>query len=203
MASQADPIVFYLYNVFNSEEIRQLLVDRFRSSGHSRRIDFINWDCLNEKPPRGGDLYVFDSVILSHMCATSHIRRMPDIIDTDGNFQWALDTTKYQNANYGLPLMLCADVIISPREKDKGASNILELDGKVSIPMKSLVSNYYLGYKINMDQTAEKNAEGAAAALEKMCRMIGGASELPKARLSQNYGKAIEARISPTGRECG
>lgn len=67
MVENTDPIVFYLYNAFNSEEVRQLLIDKFRSSGHCRRIDFIDWDCLNEKPPRGGDLYIFDSVVLSHM----------------------------------------------------------------------------------------------------------------------------------------
>ena len=190
MVENTDPIVFYLYNAFNSEEVRQLLIDKFRSSGHCRRIDFIDWDCLNEKPPRGGDLYIFDSVVLSHMCANSYIRKMPEINDKEGIFQWALDTTKYKNANYGVSLMLCADVIISTRQKDKGTANILELDGKVAVPMKSLVSNYYLGYKINMDQTAEKNAKSAAAAMEKMCRMIGGASELPKARVSKNYGIA-------------
>ena len=124
------------------------------------------------------------------MCANSYIRKMPEIIDKEGIFQWALDTTKYKNANYGVPLMLCADVINSTRQKDKGTANILELDGKVAVPMKPLVSNYYLGYKINMDQTAEKNAKSAAAAMEKMCRMIGGASELPKARVSKNYGIA-------------
>ena len=80
MVENTDPIVFYLYNAFNSEEVRQLLIDKFRSSGHCRRIDFIDWDCLNEKPPRGGDLYIFDSVVLSHMCANSYIRKMPEII---------------------------------------------------------------------------------------------------------------------------
>ena len=108
MVENTDPIVFYLYNAFNSEEVRQLLIDKFRSSGHCRRIDFIDWDCLNEKPPRGGDLYILDSVVLSHMCANSYIRKMPEIIDKEGIFQWALDTTKYKNANYGVPLMLCA-----------------------------------------------------------------------------------------------
>lgn len=133
MVENTDPIVFYLYNAFNSEEVRQLLIDKFRSSGHCRRIDFIDWDCLNEKPPRGGDLYIFDSVVLSHMCANSYIRKMPEIIDKEGIFQWALDTTKYKNANYGVPLMLCADVIISTRQKDKGTANIFELDGKVDL----------------------------------------------------------------------
>ena len=75
MVENTDPIVFYLYNAFNSEEVRQLLIDKFRSSGHCRRIDFIDWDCLNEKPPRGGDLYIFDSVVLSHMCANSYAVR--------------------------------------------------------------------------------------------------------------------------------
>lgn len=32
MVENTDPIVFYLYNAFNSEEVRQLLIDKFRSS---------------------------------------------------------------------------------------------------------------------------------------------------------------------------
>ena len=29
MVENTDPIVFYLYNAFNSEEVRQLLIDKF------------------------------------------------------------------------------------------------------------------------------------------------------------------------------
>lgn len=120
---------------------------------------------------------------LEHWCC----KRFTAFLEKQGIFEWTLDTTKYKQHNYGLPVMLCADVIISRRAQDPGTAHIHELQGRVAIPIKSLAAYYYLGYKINQEGSA---AEAAWAAMDKMCRMIGGSAELPKARVSQNYGIA-------------
>lgn len=139
------PIVFYQYFDFSDSSFYCELIERyFRQTGHTRNIDFRIWNCYDGLPGRDGDLYSYDAVTLSSLVDKGYVSVLPDVINTDNTFDWIMDRILVRKKSYGIPIMLCSNVIICRKKDDKRIENIMDLKNNVAIPVKSLFMNYYL-----------------------------------------------------------
>ena len=141
----SSPIIFYYYfDLADTEAFCELLRRRFVESGHVREIKFRSWDCYDDPPGRDGDVYCYDALVLSTLADEGYIRVLPDIIDTSRVFPWILDRSRIRNKIYGIPMMTCANVLISRTEDHVSARSIYELPEGLAAPMKSMAMTYYL-----------------------------------------------------------
>ena len=139
------PIVFYTFEYLsNSARFRTLLEDRFRNTGHTRRIEFRYWDCYHEIPDTDGDLYAYDACAMSALVDKGIIRVLPEIIDTGKVFDWILDRSRIRGKTYGFPFMTCANVLICRKKDYTPINNIFEIEGGLSAPLKSMLGYYNL-----------------------------------------------------------
>ena len=69
------PIIFYTFEYLSdSARFHTLLEERFRNTGHTRRIEFRPWDCYHEIPDTDGDIYVYDACTMSALVDKGIIR---------------------------------------------------------------------------------------------------------------------------------
>ena len=136
--------IYYYYDFTDTDLFCALLEKRFRETGHKRRLRFIRWNCYKEEPGRDGDLFIYDAVVLSALADKGYLHRLPDVINTDNMFSWTIDRSKVQKKTYGIPLMICANVLICRRKDDLNIRNIMDLHEPAVIPLKSMLLYYYL-----------------------------------------------------------
>lgn len=139
------PIVFYQYfDTTSTDYFQRRVRERFRETGHRREIDFRIWDCYDEPPGRDGDIFSYDCIVLNALCDKGYLRQLPEIVDTEGVFQWMLDTTKIKRKLYALPFITCFNAIICRRRDYTGIDNIFDIKGQLVAPLRSMISTYYL-----------------------------------------------------------
>ena len=142
---ELSPIIFYYYcDLTDTDAFCALLRRRFVESGHSREIIFRNWRCYDSPPGRDGDVFCYDALVMTTLAYEGYIRVLPDIIDTSRVFPWVLDRSRIRNKIYGIPLMLCTNLLICREEDRLPARNIYELPAGTTAPLKSMAMTYYL-----------------------------------------------------------
>ena len=165
------PIIFYTFEYLsNSARFRTLLEERFRNTGHTRRIEFRHWDCYHEIPDTDGDLYCYDACVMSALVDKGIIRVLPEIIDTDKVFDWILERSKIMGKTYGFPFMTCANVLICRKKDYTPANNIFEIKGGLSAPLKSMLGYYSVLAFCNY----QDSGEGIINTIERIFRAMGG-----------------------------
>ena len=165
------PIIFYTFEYLsNSARFRTLLEERFRNTGHTRRIEFRHWDCYHEIPDTDGDLYCYDACVMSALVDKGIIRVLPEIIDTDKVFDWILDRSKIMGKTFGFPFMTCANVLICRKKDYTPANNIFEIKGGLSAPLKSMLGYYSVLAFCNY----QDSGEGIINTIERIFRAMGG-----------------------------
>ena len=165
------PIIFYTFEYLsNSARFRTLLEERFRNTGHTRRIEFRHWDCYHEIPDTDGDLYCYDACVMSALADKGIIRVLPEIIDTDKVFDWILDRSKIMGKTFGFPFMTCANVLICRKKDYTPANNIFEIEGGLSAPLKSMLGYYSVLAFCNY----QDSGEGIVNTIERIFRAMGG-----------------------------
>ena len=165
------PIIFYTFEYLsNSARFRTLLEERFRNTGHTRRIEFRHWDCYHEIPDTDGDLYCYDACVMSALADKGIIRVLPEIIDTDKVFDWILDRSKIMGKTFGFPFMTCANVLICRKKDYTPANNIFEIKGGLSAPLKSILGYYSVLAFCNY----QDSGEGIINTIERIFRAMGG-----------------------------
>ena len=165
------PIIFYFFvYLSNSDRFRTLLEERFRNTGHTRRIEFRHWDCYHEIPDTDGDLYCYDACVMSALVDKGIIRVLPEIIDTDKVFDWILDRSKIMGKTFGFPFMTCANVLICRKKDYTPANNIFEIEGGLSAPLKSMLGYYSVLAFCNY----QDSGEGIINTIERIFRAMGG-----------------------------
>ena len=143
--SDGAPIIIYYYFDLSDTEAFCLNLEKwFRDSGHTRPLEFRNWNCYNEKPGYDGDIYCYDAIVMSTLVDEGYLRVLPDIIDTGRVFPWILDRSRIHNKIYGIPLMACSNVLICREEDDFPMSNIFDIPQGLAAPLKSMAYFYYL-----------------------------------------------------------
>ena len=178
------PIVFYYYfDVSDSDAFCSELERRFRESGHNRPIEFHSWNCYNDAPPEGGDIYCYDGLALSGLVHDGYIRQLPDIIDTTKMFDWILDRSRIHNKIYGIPFLTCAAVLICRDGEAKQIRNIYELPNSVAAPMQSMINNYY-AYALCNFQSRKEDLKKALLYFKNLL----GEEDYEKSRFSQYDG---------------
>ena len=67
------PINFFYFNMTGTQSFCDLLEKWYRKSGHSRPINFIQWNCYRELPGEDADLIAYDGVVLSRVFDSSNM----------------------------------------------------------------------------------------------------------------------------------
>ena len=166
---KTDPLIVYCYRQISDASVfRDLVSERFRRTGHERVVEFRFWDCYKQLPGRDGDLYIFDGMVLSALADKGYIRRLPDIIDTSEVFEWVLNGSKVRKQIFGIPFMLCANVLIYRKNGNMPIDNLAA--GQVAAPMKSLIGEYYVFSYFN----SPHRDEGSLHTLKRLRALIGG-----------------------------
>ena len=172
-------VVYYYYDFTDSDYFCRELERRFRVSGHTRPIEFINWNCYKTLPGRDGDIFIYDAIAMSALVHEGFLHRLPDVIDTSDMFGWTIDKSKVRKKTYGIPLMICANTLICRREDDRNIRNIMQLHESVAIPVRTMLMYYYLQAFCNYQDKSEK----PSAVLRHLTELIGGQSFLDQSTL--------------------
>jgi hypothetical protein len=174
------PIIFYTFEYLgDSSRFRTLLEERFRNTGHTRRIEFRHWDCYHEVPETDGDIYVYDACTMSALVDKGIIRILPEIIDTGNVFDWILDRSRIRGKIYGFPFMTCTNVLICRKKDYTPVNNIFEIEGGLSAPLKSMLGYYSVLAFCNY----QDRGEGSIKAITKIFNAMGGREAFEESKL--------------------
>ena len=181
--STGEPLIVYCYRQISDASVfRDLVYERFRRTGHTCEIEFRFWDCYKQPPGRDGDLYIYDGMTLSALADKGYIRRLPDIIDTSGFFEWVLNGSRVRKQIFGIPFMLCSNVLICRRSDYVPIDRLTE--GQIAAPMKSLIGEYYVFSYFN----SPHRDEGSLRTLKRLRALIGGRDAYEHSRFAEYDG---------------
>ncbi len=179
------PIIVYYYDILTEPELFCCLLERrFRETGHTRPIEFRSWPCYRELPGRDGDLFIYDGITASALEEKGFLHELPDVIRTDGVFEWVLDKSKVRQKTYGTPIMLCSNVLICRKEDDFDIHSILDLHEETAIPLKSMIHQYYLLAFCNYQEFSDRCFD----AIIRLAKHAGSAENLEHSRLADFDG---------------
>ncbi len=136
---ELSPIIFYYDELDGLEYLWPKLEERFQQTGHARRILFREYDSYKELPGTDGDLYTYDAVTLSALVDKGFLRSLPKTVTCTSVFPWIMEKSKIRQRSYGVPFMLCANVLICRQKDDPHIQNILELNENAAIPLRSML----------------------------------------------------------------
>ena len=177
-------VLYYYYDLTDTDRFCRLLKQQFRASGHTRGIRFVNWNCYKELPGRDGDLFIYDGVAMSALVDKGFLHQLPDVIDVHDMFSWTIDKGKVRQKTYGVPLMVCANALICRREDDRNIRSIMDLHEPVAIPLRSMVMYYYLQAFCNYQNEPDK----CARIIRHLIELIGGGDSVDRSSLSDYDG---------------
>ena len=184
-APDASPIViYYFYDLSDTAYFCRILQQRFRETGHTRPLQFIEWNCYKEQPGKDGDIFIYDAVAMSTLVDKGYLQRLPDIIDVGDMFTWVIDKSKVWQKTYGVPLMICANSLICRRQDDRQISNVMELNESVAIPMRSMLMYYYLQSFCNYQDRSDRYYE----VMQHLTKLMGGKAFLEQSSLKEYNG---------------
>lgn len=179
------PIVIYCYYDFaDTGYFCQELERRFRMSGHTRPVKFINWNSYRSLPGRDGDIFIYDAIAMSALVDKGFLHQLPEIIDTGDMFSWTIDKSKVRKKTYGIPLMICANTLFCRKEDDRNIKNIMQLHDSMAIPLRSMLFYYYLQAFCNYQDKSEK----VSAVLAHLKDLMGGEALLDRSTLADYDG---------------
>lgn len=137
-------ILYYYFDISDSADFCVKLEKWFRSTGHTRPLEFRSWNCYDDKPGHDGDIYCYDAVVMSTLVDEGYLHELPDIIDTSKVFPWILDCSRIHDKIFEIPLMTCANVLICREADFFPMNNIFDIPHGLAAPLKSMASFYYL-----------------------------------------------------------
>ena len=175
-------VIYYYYDFADTDYFCRELERRFRESGHTRPIRFVNWNCYRDLPERDGDIFIYDAIAMSALVNKGFLHQLPEIIDTGDMFSWTIDRSKVRKKTYGIPLMICANTLFCRKEDDHNIRNIMQLHDSIAVPLRSMLMYYYLQAFCNYQDKSEK----VSAVLAHLKDLMGEESLLEKSTLT-NY----------------
>ena len=177
-------IIYYFYDLSDTAHFCRALQQRFRETGHTRPLEFIEWNCYKGQPGRDGDIFIYDAVAMSALVDQGYLQRLPDIIDIGDMFKWVIEKSKVRQKTYGIPLMICANTLICRRKDDQQISNVMELNETVAIPMRTMLMYYYLQSFCNYQDISGRYYE----VMRHLTKLMGGKTSLEQSSLKDYNG---------------
>ncbi len=92
-------------------------------------LRFVSWDCYQEDPPAGADVFVFDTIFLTRFVRQGSLlplsrERIPEAEDL---FAFALDGCTADGALYAVPQLLCTNLLYT-RKEDSALADIRDIE---------------------------------------------------------------------------
>ena len=183
-AAESPIVMYYYFDLTDTDWFCKLLKQRFRASVHTREIEFVNWNCYKELPGRDGDLFIYDAVAMSALVDKGFLHQLPDIIDMDDMFGWTIEKSKVRQKTYGIPLMICSNALICRREDDRNIRSIMDLHEPVAIPLHSMMMYYYLQAFCNYQNEPDK----CARIIKHLAELSGSGDSVNRSSLADYDG---------------
>ena len=180
---ELSPIIFYYFNITGTESYCRQLENRFRQSGHERPIVFREWNCYKDLPGEEADLIAYDGVVLSALADKGFLRPVPKSVVAEDAFPWVIDKSKFRMKTYGVPIMLCSSALICRKKDDRQIVNVMELQEKVAIPLRSMLMYYYI-----QALCTNLNVHKSLKVLNHLVDLIGGKDCLADSSLADYDG---------------
>lgn len=177
-------IIYYYFDLTDTDYFCRSLERHFRESGHQRRIEFRNWNCYKSLPGEDGDIFIYDGATMTALVEKGYLHQLPEIIDTSDIFSWIIERSKVRTKTYGIPLIVCANTLICRKEDDRNVRNVMELHENVAIPMRTLIMYYYIQAFCNYQADDQKIRE----VFEHLVGLMGGREFLDKSSLGDYDG---------------
>lgn len=180
---ELSPIIFYYDELDGLEYLWPRLEERFRQTGHTRQILFREYDSYKELPGTDGDLYTYDAITLSALVDKGFFRSLPKAVTSRSVFPWIMEKSKIRQRSYGIPFMLCANVLICRRKDELPVHNIMELNENAAIPLRSMLMFYFV-----QAVCENRSLKKSIRVMDHLLDLIGGRDFLEKSGMSDYDG---------------
>ncbi len=79
------------------------------------KLNFVDWDCYSEDPPKDLDVFVFDAVYLSHFVKEGYLSEIPekDIRNKEDILPFAMEGCTIKGSAYAIPQIICTNLLFS------------------------------------------------------------------------------------------
>ncbi len=90
------------------------------------KLNFVEWDCYSQDPPKDLDVFVFDAIYLSHFVKEGYLSEIPqkDIKNKEDIIPFAMEGCTIKGSAYAIPQIICTNLLFSR----KGDSNIQKVN---------------------------------------------------------------------------
>ncbi|WP_434305001.1 thiamine pyridinylase [Clostridium botulinum] len=90
------------------------------------KLNFVDWDCYSEDPPKDLDVFVFDAIYLSHFVKEGYLSEIPekDIKNKEDILPFAMKGCTMKGSAYAIPQIICTNLLFSR----KGDSDIQKVN---------------------------------------------------------------------------
>ena len=174
--------IYYFYDFTDTDHFCRKLEQRFRETGHDRPLEFVCWNCYQQEPGRDGDIFIYDGVTMTALVNKGYLHELPQIIDVSDMFRWTIEKSKVKKKTYGVPVMICADALITRRKDDRNIRNIFDLHERTAIPLKSMLMYYYIQAFCNYQN------DSVYKVFEHLIELMGGRETLEGSSLAEYDG---------------
>ncbi|RKD31743.1 thiamine pyridinylase [Lacrimispora algidixylanolytica] len=107
------------------KRFKQAVIDEWRQVQPEVVLNFIEWDCYSSEPPENLDVFVFDSIFLSHFIEEDYLMPISaeQINDKEDIINFTLEDSKFNDKIYAIPQIICTNLLYT-RKDDFSLSEI-------------------------------------------------------------------------------
>ncbi len=105
-------IALYPY-VPRLDEFKQAVTEAWAKVQPDVNLNYVDWDCYSQDPPKDLDVFVFDGIFLDDFASKGYLAALTpgDIEDSNDFLHYAMDDSKVHNTYYGIPQLGCANLL--------------------------------------------------------------------------------------------
>ena len=110
--AQAINIALYPY-VPRLDQFKQVISAAWAQQSPTVPLNYVDWDCYSQDPPSDLEVFGFDGIFLDYFVSKGFLSALrPGEIENPGDFlPYALNDSKINNINYGIPQIGCGDIL--------------------------------------------------------------------------------------------
>lgn len=110
-------VALYGY-VPDPESFKSAVEERWSAVKPNVKLNFVDWDCYDSDPPEDLDVFVFDSIFLSHFVDSGQLLPIPSnkISRKRDILKFALDGCTVDGSIYAIPQIVCTNLLYSRKD---------------------------------------------------------------------------------------
>jgi thiamine pyridinylase len=95
------------------DQFKQVITAAWAQQAPGIQLNYVDWDCYSQDPPKNLDVFVFDGIFLDYFVASGFLSPLqPNEINNPADFlPYALNDSKIGNVNYAIPQIGCGSIL--------------------------------------------------------------------------------------------